>query len=141
MKLKSLIILAVIVIGAIGIGIFNKVNSPTQEETVNLRGESQEVSLTIDGGSDQTSFFQSQFKDKMTAFDLLKEKTEESGLSLETKSYDIGIFIEKIGEKKNGENEKYWMYYVNGELPMVSSDKYELRSGDKVEFKFEKSDF
>ena len=45
------------------------------------------------------------------------------------------------GIEENGENGKYWLYYVNGEMPMVSADKKELRPGDKVEFKFEKSPF
>ena len=33
------------------------------------------------------------------------------------------------------------MYYVNGVLPMVAADKKEIKSGDIVEFKFEKSPF
>ncbi len=77
----------------------------------------------------------------MTAFDLLKNKTEELNIPLKIKTYDFGILIEAIGNKKNGQDGKYWMYYVNNEMPMVSVDKKEIKPGDKVEFRFEKSPF
>jgi len=101
----------------------------------------QEVVLIIDNGEGEPETFKVEFKEGMTAFDLLKEKTEELNIVLKTKTYDIGIFIEVIGDKENGEEEKYWMYYVNDEMPMVSADKNEIKAGDKVEFKFEKSDW
>lgn len=79
--------------------------------------------------------------DGMTAFSLLKEETERINLNFEFKTYDIGVFIEKIGDMENGEDGKYWLYYVNGEMPQVAADKQLLNSGDKVEFKFELSTF
>ncbi len=113
-----------------------------QEKTETYQTEvKKEVSLIIDDGEGNIDSFQSDFKKGMTAFDLLKEKTEESGLTLKTKTYDIGILIEVIGDKENGQDGKYWLYYVNGEMPMVSADKRELKPDDKVEFKFEKSTF
>ena len=113
-----------------------------QEETgVPWQGAKLKVSLIIDYGDGNTNSLQSNFRKGMTAFDLLKEKTEKSGLTLKTKTYDIGVLIEAIGHKENGQDGKYWLYYVNGEMPMVSADKKELKPGDKVEFKFEKSLF
>lgn len=100
-----------------------------------------EVFLVIDDAQGPPKSFKTQFQEKMTAFDLLSRGAENLSLTLETKTYDIGIFIEAIGGIKNGKDSKYWMYYVNGELPMVSADKEELKSGDAVEFKFEKSQF
>lgn len=100
-----------------------------------------EVSLIINYGEGEVDSFQSDFKEGMTAFDLLKDKTEESGLALKTETYDIGILIEAIGDKENGQDGKYWLYYVNGGMPMVAADKKELEPGDKIEFKFEASTF
>jgi len=97
----------------------------------------EKVNLVIDNG-EKINNFQIDFKEGMTAFDVLKNKAEELGLNLKTKQYDFGIFIEAIGDKENGQNGLYWMYYVNGELPMVASDKNVIKAGDKVEFKFEK---
>jgi len=104
-------------------------------------GKGQEVTLLIDYGEGETKIFEAEFKEGMTAFSLLESETEKANLSLKTKAYDIGIFIETIGNKENGQDGKYWMYYVNGELPMIAADKNELNFGDKIEFKFEKSPF
>ena len=100
-----------------------------------------EVVLAIDNGEAEPKTFKAEFKEGMTAFDLLKTKAEELSLVLKTKTYDIGVLIEAIGEKENGKDGKYWLYYVNGEMPMVSADKKEIKPGDKIEFKFEKSPF
>lgn len=99
------------------------------------------VLVVIDEGQGTSKTFISKFKEGMTAFDLLREGTLKLGLTLKTKTYDVGIFIEAIGDRENGQDEKYWLYYVNGELPTISADKKELKSEDKVEFKFEKSPF
>lgn len=101
----------------------------------------QDVFLAIDSGAGNPNTFTVKFNEGATAFDLLKKEAEKSNINLETKSYDIGIMIEAIGDKKNGQDGKYWLYYVNGEMPMVSADKMFLKAGDKVEFKFEKSSF
>lgn len=97
--------------------------------------------LVIDDGRGQPGTFSISFREKTTAFDLLKNKTEELGLNLKTKTYDIGVFIEAIGDRENGQDGFYWMYYINGQMPQVAADKQELNPGDKVEFKFEKSPF
>ncbi|MFH1894763.1 MAG: DUF4430 domain-containing protein [Patescibacteria group bacterium] len=101
----------------------------------------QKVVLVIENGGESPKTIESEFQDKMTAFDLLKNSLEKENIILETKQYDFGILIEAIGGVKNGDGGKYWLYYVNGEMPPVSADQKELKVGDKVEFKFEKSSF
>jgi len=144
-KKTNILIGAVIIILVIGgvMTFLNKAIPPTPQGGTEISppGVKQEVSLTIDDGEGTLKTFKSKFKEGMTVFDLLEEKTRELGLTLKTKTYDIGVLVEVIGGKENGENGKYWLYYVNGEMPMVSADKKELRPGDKVEFKFEKSPF
>lgn len=104
----------------------NSISEPVKKEIV----------LVINDGSGNVDTLAVEFKEGMTAFDLLKEGTEKLSLSLKTKNYDIGIFIELIGDKKNGQDGKYWLYYINGEMPMVAADKEKIKIGDKVEFKF-----
>ena len=136
--------ITVIILVILGLTIFlNKDNllSPRKETEVSQPEIKEEVSLIIDDGEKTLLISKSEFKEGTTAFDLLKEKTEESGLTLKTKTYDMGVLIEVIGDKENGEDGKYWMYYVNGEMPMVAADKKKINPGDKIEFKFEKSPF
>lgn len=101
----------------------------------------EEVILTVNDGEKEPITFEVDFIEGTTVFDLLKNKTEEAGITLKTKAYDIGTIIESIGDKENGQDNKYWLYYVNEEMPMVSVDKMIIKPGDKVEFKFEKSPF
>lgn len=100
-----------------------------------------EATLVIDNGQIDLMTITAKFNEGITAFDLLKQEAAKLPLALKTKNYDTGIFIEAIGDKENGQDGKYWLYYVNGEMPIVSADKIILKAGDKVEFKFEKSPF
>jgi len=113
------------------------------QEEIGIPSENikQEVILVIDGGEGTQKNFEAEFKEGLTAFNLLEEGIEKLGLTLKTKTYDMGIYIEAIGDKENGEDGKYWLYYVNEEMPSVAADKKEIKPGDKIEFKFEKSPF
>ena len=108
---------------------------PPKETLVEKPQESQEIEKVFLTVGDKSLNFD--YEQGITAFDLL----EKSGLEIETKQYDFGIFIESIDSVKNGQDNKYWLYYVNNESPSVAADKMELRAGDKVEFRFEESPF
>ena len=100
--------------------------------------EVQESQLVIDG---QAYPVNNEYISNTTVYDLLLAITAGNQIQLETKQYDFGILVEAIGDKTNGQGDKYWLYYVNGEMPMVSVDNYQLNPGDTVEFKFEESQF
>ena len=101
----------------------------------------EKTALIINFGEEKIKEFDANVKESISVFDLLERGTKELNLSLKTKKYDTGIFIEAIGNKQNGESGKYWLYYVNGKLPTVSVDKQLINPGDTVEFKFEESPF
>ncbi len=140
---KKTSILITIGIGIIIIGSWAVFFRETNQSKIGTTQENiqEVVFLIINYGEGVPSTFEVEFKEGMTAFDLLKNKTEDSNIFLKTKKYDVGIFIETIGDRENGENGKYWMYYINDEMPMVAADKQELNPDDKTEFKFEKSSF
>jgi len=114
---------------------------PEEEIRISQEKPENKVTLVIDDGEGSPRVLEAEIGAGVTAFDLLRNETEELNIALKTKTYDIGIFVEAIGDKENGQDGKYWMYYVNGEMPMVAADKKEIKAGDKVEFKFEKSPF
>ncbi len=145
-KIKiNIIIGIIIVISSLVILIFpSKVGQPVSQGEIGINQENvqeKEIFLVINDGEGNLKTLKAEFSKGMTVFDLLKNKAEELNIPLKIKTYDFGIFIEAIGNKKNGQDEKYWMYYVNDEMPMVSVDKKEVNPGDKVEFRFEKSPF
>ena len=139
------IIIGIIVILAVTFGgwllFSNQITELSKEEKIAKEEVEKKLVLFIDYGEGDIKSFQSEFKEEMTVFDLLKSKTDELNIILKTKTYSSGLLIEAIGDKENGEGGKYWLYYVNGEMPMVAADRQQINPGDKIEFKFEKSPF
>lgn len=74
------------------------------------------------------------------AYEALVIATAENDISLNSKEYDFGILVESIGDKKNTKD-LAWIYYVNGKSAEVGADKYELKDGDVVEWKYIKPNF
>ncbi len=100
--------------------------------------------VMIDNGVGAPRSFELQLEanSTTTAFDLLQQTAGLAGLEVKSKSYEeMGVFIEAIGDKQNGDDNKYWLYYINGEMPIVAADKQLVMPGDKIEFKFEESTF
>lgn len=143
------------IITTIGIGIIlifisslimfsDKTEQPISQEEIGVSQENVKkeiVLLVIDDSEGTPRIFEVELNEEATAFDLLRDKAEELDIFLKIKNYDFGILIEAIGDKENGQDGKYWLYYVNGEMPMISVDQQAIESGDKIEFKFEKSAF
>ncbi|MBI4999280.1 DUF4430 domain-containing protein [Candidatus Gottesmanbacteria bacterium] len=71
----------------------------------------------------------------VTAFEALRAAAREQNLELKTKQYDFGIFVESIGGVENSK-ERAWIYFVNDKAGEVASDKYTLKAGDVVEWKY-----
>lgn len=101
----------------------------------------QEISLIINSGEGASQTIKLEFKQGLTVFEVLKQGADELNLPLKTKTYDLGILIEAIGDHTNGTDNKYWLFYVNGQMPMKAADQQLVQPGDKVEFKFEASPF
>ena len=47
------------------------------------------------------------------------------------------LLIDSINNVENGEDGKYWQYYVNEDIPMIGADKYIVTNGDYIEWRFE----
>lgn len=76
-----------------------------------------------------------------TALGILIRVSEVKGFSLKVKRYGYGLFVDCIGgicTKALGSTSG-WMYSVNVEIPMVSSDQYNLEAGDTVIWYFSRS--
>jgi len=147
------IILGILIIGIIFIVsqefiLFNKeISSLNQIETANITSiakqiTQQKVFYTIDFGGGNVKSYRIVPKENSTVFSLLEELAKRENFRLEWKIYkDMGVFVESIDGIKNGTDNKYWQYWVNGELPMVAADKKEVKKGDKIEWKFAPSSF
>jgi len=94
------------------------------------------ASLLIDDGSDNPRGFAIEISASTTAFDLLQEASLTSGFAIESEEYDFGVFVEAINDKRNRQDNKYWLFYVNGELSQLTPDKVIVNPEDEIEFIF-----
>jgi len=142
-------ILAIGIIFLVGIeykltlGEINELNEKiASSETILREFKERKVFYIIDKGDGNLLSYQIVPAENSTAFSLLKELAQRENFEIEYKTYEgMGVFVESIAEIKNGMDNKYWQYWVNGELPMVAADKKEIKEGDKVEWKFAPASF
>lgn len=70
-------------------------------------------------------------QDGKTALDLLKASHQ-----ITSEDSSMGSFVTSIDGTANT-TDTYWMFYVNGQLSSVSSDNYQTKSTDKIEWRYE----
>lgn len=127
--------ITLIVLAAIG-GFFlysslNPVQSPSQTSETRTVA----VSLTIQGLSGNDVFAVASGTTLLSFLQNLN--AHDPKIQLETKDYSsLGTLVTGIGGMKNGTNNAYWQYKVNGVMPQVGADVYVLKNGDKVEWYF-----
>ncbi len=71
----------------------------------------------------------------------MQQALAENGIAVKYDDYggELGVLITKIGDKKNGDEGKYWQYFVNGKYAKVGVSGYKVRTGDVIEWRFTKS--
>ncbi|MCZ2845989.1 MAG: DUF4430 domain-containing protein [Candidatus Bathyarchaeota archaeon] len=100
------------------------------------------IKYIVNKGEGEARIYQVTFRKDSTAFSLLERLGEREDFEIESKVYEgMGVLVESIDNVENGTDGKYWQYWVNDELPMVAADKKGVKSGDKVEWRFEKPAF
>jgi hypothetical protein len=92
-----------------------------------------EIELILDSGDNKIK--KEAVLPAKTPLDILENVTTSNSIELKTKQYDFGILVESIGGIANTK-EKAWIYFVNGKAGEVASDKYNLKEGDVVEWKY-----
>ncbi|MCK5476048.1 MAG: DUF4430 domain-containing protein [Candidatus Pacebacteria bacterium] len=95
------------------------------------------VSLKIISSENEKKYKLDNISEESTVFDILKESIEIEY----NNNYSYGVFVESINGIKNGDDGKYWQYYINNTLGDVAADKKILKEGDNVEWRFEKVPF
>ena len=107
----------------------------------NITNSTISASLIIDFGNNTTMVFENITLKDPTPYGLLMEcaKPEHGNFTVEATYYGEydSMFVQSIDGVENGNNGRYWQYYVNGTLPMVGANKYNLKNGDIVEWKYE----
>jgi len=75
-----------------------------------------------------------------TAFEALETASEEYNFDLDTTYYEE--YQSHLINKINGagsEDNKYWIFYVNGEMAPLGADQMYVKNGDIISFNLEES--
>jgi hypothetical protein len=71
--------------------------------------------------------------------DLMRALSSGTSFTFTGENYpSLGFFVESINGAKNADG-KYWILYINGKSSDVGASNAVIRSGDTVEWRFEKS--
>jgi hypothetical protein len=73
--------------------------------------------------------------ERVSVYDLLAEGLKKNNLEIEVKNYDFGVFVKSINGYESTAK-KSWIYFINGKSGDIAADKYELKGGDLVEWKY-----
>lgn len=151
-SLKLLLFILIVLLFAVVLLLFS-VN------TVSKNGQSGKAgpengALNVDENSNDKNIQTDEYVNKSITYpynEADEESTVFSGLisygkenNVEVKynnNFSSGGFIESIGEIKNGDDDKYWQYYINGIFGDMAADKKILKRGDNVEWRFEEAPF
>lgn len=137
-KLLLLLISLGIILGALGIlGLaswrigLRQTAKPSAPKVLVEQPAKPQVSVVIENGDLKIEAAVS----AKTAYEALQKLASENKLEIKIKQYDFGVFVESINKISNNKNLS-WIYFVNGKSADVAADKYELKEGDKVEWKY-----
>lgn len=90
------------------------------------------VTVTIDDGTGVATYSAT---GAATAFDALRQAADIRKAPVATKTYDFGIFVDAVGDKKSSAD-RAWIYSVNGISGTVAADKQTVKPGDSVEWRY-----
>jgi hypothetical protein len=138
----SVILSILILTTLIGAGCTNNQSNNTANTAVENSNEASvedvhsnlSLIITMDG---QSSTYPVTIQKYSTALDALRKVTSDNNLELDTQESSYGVYVNGIAGKKGGDNNKYWLYYINGESATMSVVDYVINEGDQIEFKFE----
>ena len=119
---------------------------PVTAPAINNNLSNQINSITIDFIFDKETPVSLQYPYSVEKAENLLTVTEnlaaQQGWEIDSEDYDdLGILITQIKDLKNGQNQKYWQYYINEAMPMVSVDNYFPQKNDNIKWIFDKSEF
>ena len=116
--------------------------SKKNDDKVDITKRSDEIKFSVllkidDGSKEKKEYELSDISKQTTVFDVLKNNANIKY----NNNYSYGVFIESINGIKNGDDGKYWQYYINDVLGDVAADKKVLKEGNNIEWRFEEVPF
>lgn len=120
------------------LGNINPGNDTGNQNVITTPGQKIRVDLYVDNGNGKiTSYDDTEINEGDTAYSVLFMKMKETGTQVLTKNYEFGMMVESVNGIAASASH-FWSYSVNGQPGTVAADKYLLKEGDAVEWKYTK---
>lgn len=154
--LKIKIILAslfaiLLIAGVFALKIKNKKNSEPLNKNVEINANNNANTAEVKtdtiieetkNGNENISYIFNGDEIDANVFSELQKYAADKNIEIKfNNNYAFGVFIESIDGIKNGDDGKYWQYYIDGVLGDAAADKKVLKKGERVEWRFERVPF
>ncbi|WP_226034648.1 DUF4430 domain-containing protein [Aquibacillus saliphilus] len=102
-------------------------NQETEQTSETQNEETAIVTISQDNGEEIVAEEEIAFEEGAVLMDVMKDNFDVEGT-------DQGFITSIEGISQDDESGKYWMYSINGEMPTVGANEYELEVGDQITF-------
>lgn len=136
--IKNTLMIVIPIIAIIGAGIFFVNTGIISTESIKFDTDIVNVTLIIVYSNDTIDIYDIKMSNP-TVYSVLIKASNDYGFSVGTKYYDQyqSHFIFSINSLAEGENNKFWQYYINGNYGIVGADLQTVKDNDFIEWKFQ----
>jgi hypothetical protein len=88
------------------------------------------------------SIYKTAYSEDSSVYDMMKKARHETNFDFTGRDYggNLGYFVDSIsGQEHSAKDEKYWIYYINGQKAKVGISNYIIQPNDIIEWKYENS--
>ena len=110
--------------------------SPFQADSAQVTEDSLRLIIHYAGDRADTLGLTISVADSLTVLAVLQTATKRAGIPLRISEYAMGVFVEQIGDRINGEG-GYWLYTVNGDAIPKAVSACTVAPHDTIRFFFD----
>lgn len=138
MKKLSILITLIIIVGAI---FYFWQKRPVENMQPNTAQE-QNLAVSFYFSENEQVSFNIQNPQPLSLAQITQNIAGQEKWAYDFKDYgEMGVLIVQIKDKANGQDQKYWQYFVSDKQVQISADKYFPPYGSHIEWKFIESEF
>lgn len=143
MRQMLMVVLTAVAIVAVGVGTVIGLQMLDADDDATLDAPIS-VSVFIDYGNGNTTTHHVRTVNGTALGALLEAAMPQNGGFVVETTYWASLdatLVDRIGDRTNGDDGRYWQYRVNGEYVNAGADRCILSDGDLVEWSFEESNW
>lgn len=137
--IKNTLMIVIPIIVIIGAGIFFVNSGIISTESIKFDTDIVNVTLKIDYSNDTINTYDIKMANP-TVYSVLIKVSNDYDFSVGANYYAQyqSHYIFSINSVAEGENNKFWQYYINGNYGTVGADLQTVKDNDFIEWKFQK---